>query len=155
MMSAALPPSRDHALPPRGGESPARRAQQAAGGVSRLAAMQVTSLPSLPAKKTKAMYIQTYFKIRRSFWPFKAFQGAISKEFMRVKSSFEGSTILCTLCGGCRMKTDLHCVTVTCACLVTFLSQLCFYIFTQTPSSPPSLLGVLGSYVWIERIQQI
>ena len=41
MMSAALPPSREHALPPRGGESPARRAQQAAGGVSRLAAMQV------------------------------------------------------------------------------------------------------------------
>ena len=139
MMSAALPPSRDHALPPRGGESPARRAQQAAGGVSRLAAMQVTSLLS-QQKKLKTMCLQTYFKIRRSFWPFKAFQGAISREFMRVKSSFEGSTILCTLCGGCRMKTDLHCVTVTCACLVTFLSQLCFYIFTQTPSSPPSLV---------------
>ena len=44
MMSAALPPSRDHALPPRSGDSPARRAHQAAGGVSRLAAMQVSNL---------------------------------------------------------------------------------------------------------------
>ena len=61
MMSAALPPSRDHArdhaLPPRGGESPARKAQQAAGGVSRLAAMQVC-----PTKRQKQRQTQTQTK---------------------------------------------------------------------------------------------